>query len=212
LVLTSQPTANVTITLSYGNQISTNTNTLIFTTNNWNIPQVVTVNAINDTFTEGEHSAVISHTVTSGDSNYNGLTIPPLTVTITDNDTGSTGRDHLIGSPGNDTLNASPGRDTLTGSGGNDTFVYNRLTDAGDIITDFTPGEDLLNMTGVLRSIGFSGADPLGRGYFTFSQSGTGTLLNIDPDGTLGSARPRAFVLLENVTVAAMNNPNNFIF
>ena len=67
-------------------------------------------------------------------------------------------------------------------------------------------------MTRLMQSVGIRGTDPLAGGYITFGQSGTTTLLNIDSDGTIGSSRPPAFILLQNVTVAAMNNPNNFIF
>jgi Ca2+-binding RTX toxin-like protein len=84
--LKTQPTSDVTITLTSGNQITTNTNTLTFTPTNWNTPQTVTVTAVNDTITEGTHTAIINHTVTSTDTNYNGSTIPNINVGIQDND------------------------------------------------------------------------------------------------------------------------------
>ena len=42
---------------------------------------------VNDTAVEGAHPGAIAHTVTSSDANYNGLTLAPVTVAITDNDT-----------------------------------------------------------------------------------------------------------------------------
>ncbi|MFB2737342.1 ELWxxDGT repeat protein, partial [Umezakia ovalisporum] len=90
--LKTQPTADVTITLSPGNQITTNTNTLIFTPANWNIAQLVTVTAVDDAVTEGTHNDSITHSITSGDSEYNSLTLPTVNVTITDNDAEITGR------------------------------------------------------------------------------------------------------------------------
>ncbi|WP_226595132.1 hypothetical protein, partial [Microseira wollei] len=49
-------------------------------------PQTVTVTATNDNVAEGNHSGTISHTATSSDANYNGITINSVTANITDND------------------------------------------------------------------------------------------------------------------------------
>nr|WP_244329378.1 Calx-beta domain-containing protein [Tolypothrix sp. PCC 7910] len=86
LVLRSQPTADVTVTLNVGNQITTDKTTLTFTPTNWNIAQTVTVTAVNDTIPEGNHTSTITHTVTSTDTNYSNTTLPAISVSITDND------------------------------------------------------------------------------------------------------------------------------
>ncbi|WP_287630137.1 MULTISPECIES: Calx-beta domain-containing protein [unclassified Microcystis] len=86
LVLKTQPTADVTITLTGNNQITLNSTTLTFTTTNWNTPQNVTVTAVDDTLTEGNHTATITHNISSTDTNYNGLTLPTVNVNIQDND------------------------------------------------------------------------------------------------------------------------------
>uniref|UniRef100_UPI001CFF5082 hypothetical protein n=1 Tax=Microseira wollei TaxID=467598 RepID=UPI001CFF5082 len=75
IVLTSQPTADVTIAINNGTQTGTSPTSLTFTSANWNTPQTVTVSAINDNVAEGNHSGTISHTATSSDANYNGITI-----------------------------------------------------------------------------------------------------------------------------------------
>ncbi|WP_305852048.1 ExeM/NucH family extracellular endonuclease [Tolypothrix sp. PCC 7910] len=50
-------------------------------------PQTITVRAVNDTTVESSpHTGVITHTVSSTDSGYNGLTVPNLNVSILDND------------------------------------------------------------------------------------------------------------------------------
>jgi hypothetical protein len=87
VVLKSQPTANVTVALNAGTQLTTSAPSLIFTPANWNVAQTVTVTAIDDTLVEGNHTGTITHAVSSTDTNYNGLTITPLSVAITDNDT-----------------------------------------------------------------------------------------------------------------------------
>ncbi|MFM6729460.1 MAG: S8 family serine peptidase, partial [Dolichospermum sp.] len=86
LVLKTQPTADVTITLTGNSQITLNSTTLTFTTTNWNTPQNVTVTAVDDTLTEGNHTATITHNISSTDTNYNGLTLPNVNVSIQDND------------------------------------------------------------------------------------------------------------------------------
>ncbi|MEZ2227324.1 MAG: S8 family serine peptidase [Microcoleus sp.] len=84
--LNTQPTAPVTINLATGTQIQPIT-ALTFTPNNWNATQTVTVAAVNDNLVEGNHTGAIAHSSTSTDVNYNGITILPVNVAITDNDT-----------------------------------------------------------------------------------------------------------------------------
>ncbi|MBD2359688.1 ExeM/NucH family extracellular endonuclease [Anabaena minutissima FACHB-250] len=86
IVLNTQPTADVIVTITPDSQTATSATTLTFTPLNWNIPQTVTVIAVDDDLVEGTHSSVIIHAVSSNDTNYNGLNIGSVTATITDND------------------------------------------------------------------------------------------------------------------------------
>ena len=86
VTLNSQPTGPVTITVSADSQATATPTQLIFTPGNWSTPQTVTAGAVQDNIAEGEHSGVISHTVESGDTNYNGITVDSVAVTITDDD------------------------------------------------------------------------------------------------------------------------------
>jgi Ca2+-binding RTX toxin-like protein len=69
--------------------------------------------------------------------------------------TGAIGNDTLKGGDGNDTLTGGIGADNLTGGKGADRFVYETVADSGvkankepiDVITDFKPGEDLIDLT-----------------------------------------------------------------
>ncbi|TBW10806.1 poly(beta-D-mannuronate) C5 epimerase [Azotobacter chroococcum subsp. isscasi] len=93
----------------------------------------------------------------------------------------SEGRDLLDGAAGNDLLDGGGGRDTLSGGDGADTFRFAERQDSfrnyeGDTsrvddIVDFTPGADLIDLSG----LGYSG---LGDGY-----NGTLALL-LNEDGT----------------------------
>jgi hypothetical protein len=85
VVLTSQPSAAVTITLT-GTQVGTNASSLSFTSADWNVARTVMVTATDDNVVEGTHDGSVAYTVTSGDPNYQGLALPATPVTITDND------------------------------------------------------------------------------------------------------------------------------
>jgi hypothetical protein len=84
LVLNAPPTADVTIAVNGGTQVSGGPASLVFTPANWNVPQVVTLSGINDATAEGVHSGTVNFTATSSDPAYNGITIGSVTVQITD--------------------------------------------------------------------------------------------------------------------------------
>lgn len=86
IVLTSQPTATVQLTIGGGSQLSTTPTTLSFTSANWSVPRTVTVAAINDAFAEGAHTGLITHAISSLDAGYLTVTAPTLSVPITDDD------------------------------------------------------------------------------------------------------------------------------
>ncbi|UMA64711.1 hypothetical protein LVO79_17185 [Roseivivax marinus] len=58
--------------------------------------------------------------------------------------------DRLEGGAGADTLNGGVGNDVFEGGGGADVFVFTRFTDGErDVIEDFTPGVDLMRLSGI---------------------------------------------------------------
>ena len=59
---------------------------------------------------------------------------------------GNYGNDVLIGGAGNDRLQGSVDDDILTGGAGNDTFYFAAYS-GRDTVTDFTDGQDVLDMT-----------------------------------------------------------------
>lgn len=86
VVLDTQPTANVTVTLGLpSSYISASPTSLIFTPANWNVPQTVTVRAMNDGLGQGLHLETITHAASSADGNYNGPIISPVVVSVVDN-------------------------------------------------------------------------------------------------------------------------------
>ena len=130
------------------------------------------------------------------------------------NDTlyGGLGRDTVLGGNGNDWIVGGNGNDILTGGSGNDMFVYNSITDAGDIIMDFTVGSDKIVLTDVVNSSGWHSSNLFADGFLSTRQASAGlAALLIDPDGAAGSAyRPAPFILFSNVSAAALSL-NNFV-
>ncbi len=125
---------------------------------------------------------------------------------------GTADRDNLTGTDGNDTITGFQGRDTVTGGAGDDTFAYTSIVDGGDIITDFEVGSDKIDLSQLLDGVGFAGIDPIADGYLGFSSRRDDTIVSIDPDGTAGTGRSRSFLLVQDINVVALNNPDNFIF
>ena len=71
---------------------------------------------------------------------------------------GLAGRDTLDGSLGDDILEGGVGDDILFGGGGSDRFVFDTAFGT-DRINDFTPGEDVIQLSSALGVTGFSALD-----------------------------------------------------
>lgn len=128
-------------------------------------------------------TATDSFTYTISDGN-GGTSSATVTVTINGvNDApveiiGTAGRDVLTGTADDDILIGLEGRDILSGGDGNDQFVYTRLVDAGDMITDFEVGSDKIVLTQLLDRLGYNGSyqirfynPPFNERYFSPSAS-----------------------------------------
>ncbi|MCY4067751.1 MAG: hypothetical protein OXE79_01410 [Acidimicrobiaceae bacterium] len=104
VVLTSQPTHDVTVTVASDDDsvvlvdgddagtVGSASETLTFTASGakaWNVAQTVTVSGVNDDFanTDGERSATVTHTVASTDQKYDDFSpVGSVDVTVTDDD------------------------------------------------------------------------------------------------------------------------------
>jgi uncharacterized protein len=119
--------------------------------------------------------------------------------------TGTAGRDTLVGTPGDDVITGGEGADTLTGGAGSDVFVYTSMRDAGDVITDFVPGTDRIDLSALLASIGVPASTAWSSGVVRLVASGANTLLQIDTDGASGPATPRLLVTLRSVAPSSID-------
>ena len=97
---------------------------------------------------------------------------------------GTSGRDTLGGSVGSQCITGGLGSDTLTGGGGRDFFVYTSQRDTGDVIVDFTPAQDVIGLSQLLRGLGYGGGNALTDGWVRVIASGAdGAVVQVDFDG-----------------------------
>jgi hypothetical protein len=125
--------------------------------------------------------------------------------------TGTAGRDVLVGTPGDDILVGGAGADTLSGNGGNNLFVYQSMRDAGDVITDFVPGKDRLDLRALLASINANPATALAQGVIQWVAVGSDTQVLIDTDGSVGPALARPLLTLRGVSPAQLLGSRDLI-
>ncbi|HWE73561.1 MAG TPA: NF038122 family metalloprotease [Stellaceae bacterium] len=92
-------------------------------------------------------------------------------VTLTADD--SAGQ-QLTGTPNDDIFYAGHNSVVMTGDGGADTFVFQYEPWNAGSITDFTPGNDKLDLSALLSAARYTGSDPVADGYVTFSSDGSG--------------------------------------
>ena len=88
VVLDSQPTANVTVTVAghAGTDVTPSPTSLTFTTSTWGTAQTVTVTAGDDADTAND-AVSLTHSAASTDTDYDGISIDGVAVTVNDNDT-----------------------------------------------------------------------------------------------------------------------------
>lgn len=104
---------------------------------------------------------------------------------------GGAGNDALNGGTRNDTLWGGTGQDTLTGGAGADLFVFHSVADstqaAPDRIRDFTPGDDLIDLTAsAFNGLDFIGTDAFsatGQAEVNISYTSTAARIQLDIDG-----------------------------
>ena len=105
---------------------------------------------------------------------------------------------------GDDFIIAGKGEDTLTGGAGNDIYFFNETSEGMDTITDFTTGEDKIDISKILADeVGYAGSDPFGEDYVELVEvtiSGTtSTIVQIDFDPA-DTIYPKDIAFLEGVT------------
>ena len=113
--------------------------------------------------------------------------------------TGTAGRDVIVGTDGDDTITGGIGGDVITGGIGGDKFVFNSLRDAGDVINDFTPYADKLDLSALLKGLGVAPEVAVANGYIVLKDVTGGASVQIDTDGT-GPLQSRPLLTLKGLT------------
>ncbi|MCD4531010.1 retention module-containing protein [Pseudomonas sp. C3-2018] len=115
---------------------------------------------------------------------------------------GGLGHDVLNGGGGDDLLIGGLGNNTLTGGSGADTFQWQAGNSGHDVITDFTPGVDKLDLSQLLQGENGSTASLDDYLHFTVSGSGASVITSIDVSAIAG-ATPNQTIDLAGVNLAS---------
>lgn len=115
------------------------------------------------------------------------------------------GRDVMVGTAANDVFIGAFGADTLTGGGGKNLFVYRSMVDGNDVITDFKPGVDRIDLRPFLSRFGWSRFEARSKGVVVLTDTAGGLQLSLDYDGLAGSSAAKPMVLLKNVTLSMVD-------
>ncbi|MFJ4494213.1 retention module-containing protein [Pseudomonas atacamensis] len=115
---------------------------------------------------------------------------------------GGLGNDFLNGGVGDDLLIGGMGNNTLTGGAGADTFQWLKGNSGHDLITDFTPGTDKLDLSQLLQGENASTASLDDYLHFTVSGSGASVMTSIDVSAMAGGT-PNQTIDLAGVNLAS---------
>ena len=119
IVLGQAPTAPVTVNIEGGAQIVVNGSSastqIVFTADNWWIPQTLEVQAVDDLIIEGNVAAPLQHSFSSADGAFEGLS-ESLSVSVIDNDFQLTLEPSKVPSDGNNAILYDTLRKTNTSS------------------------------------------------------------------------------------------------
>ncbi|MHC8291310.1 retention module-containing protein [Pseudomonas sp. XS1P51] len=116
--------------------------------------------------------------------------------------TGGLGNDVLNGGGGDDFLIGGPGNNTLTGGSGADTFQWLKGNSGHDVVTDFTPGTDKLDLSQLLQGENGTAASLDDYLHFKVTGSGDSLVTSIDVSGMAGAA-PNQTIELAGVNLAS---------
>ena len=146
VVLNSEPTSSVTVEVVSGDREAATVSpaTLTFTPTNWNTVQPVTVSGMDDHVDQrGSRSVTIAHRARSTDPAYEGISILPVSATVTDDDTAGVS---VIESDGFTAVSEA------AGAGQTDTYTVVLTSEPTDVvrvsINSGTPGAALVNGPG----------------------------------------------------------------
>ena len=148
MVLNSEPSSSVTVEVVSGDSGAATVSpaTLTFTPSDWNTVQSVTVSGVDDHVDQrGSRSVTIAHSARSTDTAYDGISILPVSATVTDDDTAGVS---VIESDGFTVVSEA------AGAGQTDTYTVVLTSEPTDVvrvsINSGAPGAALVNGAGTM--------------------------------------------------------------
>lgn len=113
---------------------------------------------------------------------------------------GLNGRDTLNGGAGNDVIIGGKGRDILIGGPEQDIFVFEAINEGLDVIRDFNPMEDVIDISTIFANGRYASSTPF-EDYVSLVSygSGTNTIVMLDPNGDRPNRFDRPLAILEGI-------------
>ena len=153
-----------------------------------------------DYWQDGDDAVIYTGFCGGGTIRLEGVSLSELSASdfifYQDEYTGTASAETLTGGAGDDTITGLGGDDTLTGGDGADTFVFGS-GHGSDTITDFTDGEDLIDLSAFTGITGF--------GDLTVTQNGSNVVISLS--GQTGGGT----ITLQNFTLADLDE-DDFVF
>ncbi len=199
IVLDAEPDSSVTIDIDPGTQVTTSATQVVFTPGNWDTVRTITVTAVDDGLFEGAHAGTVSFSVSSSDTNFDGLPVGDVTPSITDDDA------VVISGP---TTAAEGDPLTFTASGwdvqGDESYDWqvDGVPTGTGITFDYTPMDDgvfVISLTVTDASAG-TGTDP---------DDHTLTVSNVAPTIALSGSGPVDEGSVFTLSIGAVTDPGD---
>ena len=217
VVLTSQPTADVTVSVasSDASAATVDLSTLTFTSTNWNIPQTVTVTGQDDNVhnTGGSRSVTVTHAVSGTGSGYESATADSVDVTVTDDDAAPTAVTLTVDTDSattgsQDSVSEAAAATTVTVTatlGGSTTFAANKTVTVkvGADADSATEGTDYANVADFTITINAGSSS----GSETFTLTPTNDVID-EANETLSVGGSSAGLSVTGDTVTITDNDN----
>ncbi|HEY8189377.1 MAG TPA: calcium-binding protein, partial [Micavibrio sp.] len=73
------------------------------------------------------------------------------------------------------------------------------------------PGGDIIDISALLKQIGYTGVDPIADGYIYLRDMTTGMKIQFDPDGRVGAVSASELIKLSNISVAQFSIADNLV-
>jgi beta-glucanase (GH16 family) len=153
--------------------------------------------------TSGQAVSVSDATYTAPEG-VTSITLTGANQTVTGNNDGDTfisnnSGNALIGGTGADTFYMGRGGDWAAGGGGDNTFIFGGTPWAVDHIIDFTPGQDTIDLSGLLAASGYTGGKAIADGYIKIVGDPAGAQIWSNLSGTWWEV-----VILSGVSASAL--------